>query len=249
MKKAISAVALALAIGNAQAGTIDVFEFSSLINADEIAGDSLLDRQLYNPSYLSPANEFGANGLSVTFTNNLGADNTGSVSWVVTNNTGGSLNNVQFFGFLDAEIDEPLNTYFNESGDASSLVLGSGSGDAMADSWGIGDPFLDNIFQDLLDGSLTNTNTVPAGAESDVSLALGFDVGTLDAGESFGATFDISLADNGGLMHFDPNSDGGQGFGFYFNGAIMNLNNVPEPATLSLLGLGLLGFRLFSKRT
>lgn len=248
MKKPILAVVLVLALSNAQAGTIDIFEFSSFINADEIAGDSLIDRQLFSSS-LTAANEFGSNALAVSFSNGLGLDNTGSVSWLITNNSGSTLNNVEFFGFLDAEIDEPLNTFFNESGDASSLALGAGSGDVFADSWGIGDPFFDNIFVDLLDAVLTNTNTVPSGSESDVSLALGFDIGTLAAGESFGVSFDINLIDNGGLSQFDKDSDGGNGFGFFFNGFVQDLTvAVPVPATLFLFGFGLLGLRFFSKK-
>lgn len=250
MKKIISMAALTLALNSAQAGSIGIFELSSFINADEIAGDSLIDRQLFSSS-LSPINQLGSNGLSVAFTNNLDANNIGSVSWLITNNTGATLNNVEFFGFLDAEIDEPSNTYFNESGDVSSLILGSGSGDSLADSWGIGDPFFDDIFQNLLDATLTNVNTVPAGSEGDVSLALGFDIGMLNIGESFGVFFDIALTDNGGLRQFDSDSNDGQGSELFFNGARQDLTTpvpVPTPTTLSLLGLGLLGFRLFSKR-
>lgn len=224
-----------------------IYEFSSFLNSSSLGATSLQDTQL-GTGYVAGevgANELGSAGLSTSFTNNLGTDNAGTVSWNITNTTGSDLQNVSFFGFLDAEIVEGLNTFFNEFGSISSFVAGSGSGDALADSWEIDEPGLTlvgppgDIFGNLLDGVLDNTNGVPDTSVNDVSMALGFDIGTLLAGQSLIATFDISFADNGGLLHYDPMAQ----TGFYFNGTAYTVTpnvSVPEPASLMLMGVGLL---------
>ncbi|MBV1882027.1 MAG: hypothetical protein KUG82_10355 [Pseudomonadales bacterium] len=238
------------AVNSANAIVIDIFEFSSYINADELHGDSLLDRQLNNGA-LSAANEFEGAGFGVIFDSIFDANGFGTATWTISNNSGMDLNNVQYFGFLDAEIDSYLNTYFNEYGDVGDLVLGAGSEDVLADSWEIDEPgfVFGDIFDNLSVGGLDNSNGVSVDAPDDVSLALGFDLGSLLDGESFGVSFEISEINNGGLGHFDMDSADG----FYFNGFVVEpAISVMEPGSLALLFMGIVGIcgsRRFGNRS
>lgn len=232
-----------LVIGNptAEASSIGIAQLSAFIASSQLDPDptdptlnALEDTQIGSGN-----NEFQAAGLGVVFTNNLNANNLGSVTWTVTNNTGGDLTNVSFFGFLDAEIDESVNSAFNEFG-ALVSVNGAGPGDSAPDSWEIDEPGFSfgDIFDNLLAGSLDNTNSVPATSPEDVSLALGFEVGDVPAGNRIIATFQISQQNIGGLSQTDPNSD----VTFFFNGSVTvgpPVVSAPEPDTLWLLGAGL----------
>ncbi len=230
-----------LILWSSQAWSTAINQFAAFINSPNLGIDSLEDTQIG-----SGFNYFSGSGLNVSFTNLLSTDNLGNVTWEITNNSGSDLSNVMFFGFLDAEIDEPINSYFNDSG-ALVSVIGTGSTDTAADSWEIDEPgfVFGDIFDNLLDGSLDDSNNVPAGLEDDVSLGLGFDVGTLLAGQSLLATFDISMSDIGGLSHTDPDSN----ITFYFNGnvSVQDIPPVPEPATLMLLIIGLAGLTTIRK--
>jgi hypothetical protein len=230
----VTASLLAVQMSNVSAGPIGIYEYSAFLNSSSLGATSLQDTQI-GAGY----NDFGGAGLSLSFQNNLNANNLGTVTWTIQNTTGADLQNVSFFGFLDAEINEPTNTFFNETGDASGLTLGSGAGDSAADSWEINDPFASNIFNDVLDGNLANTNGL-SGTLSDVSMALGFDVGTLLAGEILTATFEISSQDNGGLLH----TDSGTSDLYYWNGILSTgfATQVPAPQTLLLMIAGFAGF-------
>ena len=118
---------------------------------------------------------------------------------------------------------------------------------ASRDSWEIDEPgyFFGDIFENLLAGTLDSSNAIPEGLSGDVSLGLGFELGTLELGDSWGGSFQISLSDIGGLSHSDPDS----AFQYYFNGNVEVFRNdpasVPEPPTLLMLtaGLGIAAFR------
>jgi len=213
--------------------SITIFQYAAFINSPDLGTSSLEDTQVG-----LGFNEFSGAGLDITFSNSLNLDNFGNVSWQVSNNSGSDLTDVSFFAFLDADIDDSINTYFNESG-ALVSVAGAGASDTAADFWEIDEPgfFFGDIFDNLLAGSLDNFNNVPAGLEDDVSLALGFEVGTLLAGQSLLASLEISLDNIGGLSHTDPNSN----TTFFFNGTVasQDVNSIPEPEVLILFLTGL----------
>lgn len=223
---------------NLGAAPIAIDYLSAFINSSDIGVFSIEDTQTGNGF-----NEFGVSGFETTYTNNLNADNFGTFTWTITNRTGINLSNTRFFGFLDAEITEPGNSFFNEYGELVS-VAGSGAGDTSADSWEIDEPgkVFGDIYENILyDGMLDNLNNVPLGLEDDVSLALGFDIGEFLIDQTLLAIFTISNQNIGGLRHVDPNSM----TSFYFNGTAELLTmEVPEPNSLFLLALGLLMYRM-----
>lgn len=178
---------------------------------------------------------------SASFFSTLNANNLGTFGWTFTNTTGNALTNVRFFGFLDADIDEPLNTSANEFGAFVSLALPPGApvGSIAASSWEIDEPGFSfgNIFANVQAGALDNSNGVPSGAPDDVALALGFSVGTLGVNQQVKATFRLSDTNIGGLQQVDPDSN----VQFWFNGSI-ETSPVPEPGTGMLIGSVLLGW-------
>lgn len=230
---------------SASAGVIGVQQFSGFFYATSLGANSL---EYTSIGY--SVNDFAAAGISVGFENNLDADNLGTVSWSFSNTTGGILENAWFFAFLDADIDSPLNTYFNESGSLSS-VPGTGASDNLADSWEIDEPgyVFGDIYDHLLNGYLDNTNNVSAGFEDDVSFALGFNLGDLLVGDTVTGLFELSRLDIGGLMQLDAESADS----FYFNGTVDVRSSepvaVPEPPVIFLLLTSLLALLLSRKKS
>jgi hypothetical protein len=93
-----------------------------------------------------------------------------------------------FFGlFVDHEIDEALNTFFNEYGSAAGAP-------PAGLSWEIDEPgyAFGNIFTNFAAGTLDNTTGVPAGAPDDVSMALGWSL-VLAPGDRADIAFTIAL--------------------------------------------------------
>lgn len=184
-----------------------------------------------------------------SYFSNLNADNEGTFGWSFTNTTAGTLYNVLLFGFLDADIDRDTNTFFNEYGQFIDLSLPPSAiaGSIAASSWQIDEPgfVFGTILNDLLAGSLTNTNNVTSSFPDDVSLALGFAIGNLTPGQTAKLTLQISPSPIGGLRQIDPDSD----TGFYFNGYATLLDSeVPEPATWLFCACGLTAVLFLRKR-
>lgn len=140
--------------------------------------------------------------------------------------------------WTDHEIDQVINTFFNESGSTTGTP-GAGT------TWEIDEPgfVFGDIFDNFIFGALDDANDLDGcGCVDDVSMALGFDF-TLAAGET--ATVDFLLSRDAPasgfyLTHWDSDSD--DGFHMSASLAIIPGVGVPAPATLGLLALGLLGF-------
>lgn len=144
-----------------------------------------------------------------------------------------------FDAFFDHEVVETVNTYFNESGAANNL------GDlAAGQSWEIDEPgwVFGDIYDNFVDSTLDNTNSVPAGSEDDVSMAMGWDF-SLAAGETATITLTLSeLMPTAGffLSHYDQMTD----YRIYFSSALDITGGgttVPEPSALVLMAIGLAG--------
>ena len=136
--------------------------------------------------------------------------------------------------FLDIEIDEAVNTFYNEYGTVAGAP-GAGL------EWEIDEPgySFGDIYDNFVAGALDGTNGVPVGSPDDVSVALMWNV-LLAADEKATLTWRISdIAPAGGfyLSQVDPDS----GLEIYFQGdAEIRGETVPDPGgTLLLLGLGL----------
>lgn len=140
--------------------------------------------------------------------------------------------------FVDHEIDEAINTFFNETASRHGTA-GAGQ------TWEIDEPGY--VFGDIVDnfiaGQLDNSNAFQAGLRDDVSMAMGWQF-TLASDETAVISFLLStLAPADGLYLTQQDDD--SGLALHLSGALQirseGGNQVPEPATLGLVALGLLG--------
>ncbi len=152
--------------------------------------------------------------------------------------------------FVDHEIDEATNTFFNEAGEAVNTPDAGTSweidepGFVFGDINGIGAPFTGNFETSALD----NFNNVPSGLDDDVSMAIGFDFELL-AGETASIVLSLATtAPTGGfyLRHFDSDSeaDGDALSSIFFSAALTIAGDpgptpVPAPAAVLLMVLSL----------
>jgi len=134
--------------------------------------------------------------------------------------------------FVDPEIDEADNTFFNESGFVSGAPAAGQTWEIDEPGWVFGD-----IYDNFLAGTLDNTNSI---AGDDVSMALGWSF-VLTPTEVAHISFTLAqTAPAGGfyLIQSDPDSQAN----LYFSSGLNirdGQNQVPEPSTIVLLLSGL----------
>nr|WP_319494740.1 PEP-CTERM sorting domain-containing protein [uncultured Desulfobacter sp.] len=153
-------------------------------------------------------------------------------------------------GFFDHEMVEDGNTYFNE--------IGSISGTATdGQTWEIDEPGYGGIIGDIYDNFsaslLDTTNSVPDTVIDDVSMAMAWDF-TLDVDDEAVIEFILSetiAADYAGFYLAQTDSDSGDTIYFYSTLDISGGGGggaVPEPATIILFGVGLIGLARVGRR-
>src|SRR5690242_13623255 len=134
--------------------------------------------------------------LTYQFSFALSADAADIVlTYSFTNNSGSTFTDVRFFVLLDAEIDETINTLFNEYGTVQGSP-GAGGADPAPNQWQIDEPGFQTgtLVRNLYLGLLNNSNSVPATALNDVAMSLGFSLGDLLPGDGASVRVMISEA-------------------------------------------------------
>lgn len=184
--------------------------------------------------YIDGATFEKSKGHSMPVSGALDAEGLGTLTWQ-TNAAGLH----RFIAFFDHEIDEKTNTYFNEYGEAINTPN-------AGQSWEIDEPgfVFGDIYDNVLGGSLDNTNGVPQATPNDVSMAMGWGF-TLTAGQNAIITLALAGTAPGSgfyLSHRDPDSQQA----IFFSSAL-NIQGgggpapIPEPGTVILLFFGIFG--------
>ncbi|MBN2317854.1 MAG: PEP-CTERM sorting domain-containing protein [Acidobacteria bacterium] len=193
---------------------------------------SAADINLYDFAYNIDGTFYEAS-LGDSLPAGFNASGLGTIMFTIT---GAGSHNIDLF--LDYEVDEAKNTFFNEYGDTSGTL-------AAGQSWEIDEPGF--IFGDIYDNTelstLDGTNAVPFASPDDVSFALGWDF-TLASEDTSTVKFITSLTQPVSgfyLSQFDPDSD----ITIYFSSTLDTgeVPPIPEPGTwiLMLTGLALTG--------
>ena len=142
-----------------------------------------------------------------------------------------------FDAFFDHEIDEAINTFFNETATTSGVAAAGQSWELDEPGWVNGDIF-ENFQSSALDNGIGTSIFGNTAFPDDVSMAIGWDF-TLASTEA--ATIDILLSQSipgSGffLTHTDPDS-----LESIYLSSTLSISQVPVPAAIWLLGSGFLG--------
>ncbi|MGH9846707.1 MAG: cadherin repeat domain-containing protein, partial [Blastocatellia bacterium] len=172
--------------------------------------------------------------VTAGFTSNFDANGYGGFNWDFNNPSATALQNARLIVFLDADLDHATTTFFNEHGALVNLnpPPGAAPGDIAASSWEIDEPgfLFGDIARHLATGVLDQTNSVPASAPDDVSLALGFNLGALPANAPVKVRCFISATNIGGLSQTDSDTN----TTLYFNGYIQRSQSLAiTPSTIT----------------
>jgi hypothetical protein len=142
--------------------------------------------------------------------------------------------------FVDHEIDEDDNTFYNEVGSATGTA-------AAGQSWEIDEPgfVFGDIFDNFVDGTLDNSVGTTDPEDVSMAMAWAFD---LVSDQTALVSFLLSTTMPAGgfyLTQTDPDSDAS----LYLSSSLsIRSGEAPVPATLALLGFGLVGLRFVRRR-
>ena len=213
------AVMVWLLASPAPAATIGLWEFGFNVNGDIYTSEPIP----------------GFNGVGFDFSTGLG---TFTLTYIAP-----SAGVFDFIAFVDLEIDETENTFFNEYGAAVGAPVAGQTWEIDEPGWVFGD-----IYDNFVAGTLDNLNGVPDTAPDDVSMALGWAL-IMNADDIATLTFSTNTtapASGFYLVHTDPDSVASV---YFSSTATVVPTGVPEPGTLTLFGLGLLlGARRLRRR-
>lgn len=214
--KAVLAACLVLPAFPVHAAAINLTDWA--FNIDGTVSEAYLGDHMPGNGGLNPSTGLGTLSFELT-----GA---GSHSWI---------------SYLDLDIDAYLNTYFNEYGVAQGTPKNG-------QSWQIDEPgyVFGSIYDDMLAGTLDNTNHVPSDSPDDVALALGWN---FDLSEGETALITLTLSEMLGTSDFYlEHADSETGPGFDNTASVYLWSSleisgvevpVPEPGSLAMMALGL----------
>ena len=136
-----------------------------------------------------------------------------------------------FHGFFDLEIDETINTFFNE--EAALFNIGDLGVGVNPNAYEVDEPgfLFGDIPFNFESGDLDNSNALPVGSPDDVSVALGWENFELEEGEK--ALLTLEVSDTGAvapgssfaIQHIDPLSNAL----ITFSGALEIIGSQPPP--------------------
>jgi len=178
--------------------------------------------------------------FSVAFESELADNDTDLIlTFELTRLSGSS--NVTWLTFLDAEIDEADNSFFNESARTGGTLAAGQNFEIDEPGYAFGD-LLDNIFDAELDG----TNAFDSIDPEDVAMAMSFELGAMNAGDT--ALIELMISEDGsvlgpfGMTQYDPDS---QSTEITFSGQASRGGGgpqqaIPEPSAALVFALGAL---------